>query len=235
MIYLKTSVGIEIRGEDLILSSLQGNLSGAAVTRIQSVANFRQRPREEVLGEIDTFFKSGGLGRDNVVLGIPRRDLVFRHLDLPAEVADNIKQVVRYQVQSYEPTEEDKFYYDYSILPNGQKGKRLLILLIMIRKAILDEYLTRPSRSGDPTCSRNRKFGGTGRPLSPQQKGCGGQDLLPGRSDSRKAWKFWLVRNGALLYSRDVAKGESATWKDSPAPGNRDRRRQDPDGSGGLP
>jgi Tfp pilus assembly protein PilN len=214
MIYLKTSVGIEIRGQDLILASLQGNLSGAAVTSIQSVADFRQRARGEVLGEIDAFFKSRGLGRDNVVLGIPRRDLVFRHLDLPAEVADNIKQVVLYQVQSYAPTEEDAFYHDYSILQNGQKSKRLLVLLIMIRKTVLDDYLS--------------VLGGMGiRPVAVTGSSVALASLfLHARKDaSRKTFfladltpegmEIVAVRNGALLYSREVARRESATWKDS--------------------
>jgi Tfp pilus assembly protein PilN len=214
MIYLKTSVGIEIRGEDLILSSLQGNLSGAAVTSVQSVANFRQRPREQVLAEIDAFFKSKGLGRDNVVLGIPRRDLVFRHLDLPAEVADNIKQVVLYQVQSYAPTEEDKFYYDYSILHDGQKSKRLLILLIMIQKVILDEYLSVLGGLGIRPVAVTGSSVALASLFLHARKNAAGKtfflaDLTP------ESMEIVAVRNGALLYSREVARGESATWKDS--------------------
>lgn len=213
MIYLKTSVGVEIRGQNLILSSLQGNLSGAAVTRVQSVADFRQRPREEVLSEIDTFFKSRGVGRDNVVLGIPRRDLVYRHLDLPAEVADNIKQVVLYQVQSYEPTEEDKFYYDYSMLQNGQKGKRLLVLLIMVRKAILDEYLSVLRGLGIRPVTVTGSSVALVNLLLHARKDASGKtfflaDLTP------EGMEILAVRNGALLYSHEVAKGEK-TYRDS--------------------
>jgi Tfp pilus assembly protein PilN len=214
MIYLKTSVGIEIRGQNLILSSLQGNLSGEKVTSIQPVADFRQRPRGEVLGEIDMFFKSRGLGRDNVVLGLPRRDLVFRHLDLPAEVADNLKQVVLYQVQSYAPTEEDAFYHDYSILQNGQKSKRLLILLIMVRKATLDEYLSALSGLGiRPAAVTGSSVALVGLLLHARkntaEKTFFLADLTP------EGMEILAVRNGALLYSRDVPKGEDTTWKNS--------------------
>src|SRR5512136_2466171 len=141
MIYLKTSIGVEIRQDDLLISSLQRNLAGAVFTHFKRIAGYRLRERAEVQREMDQFFRSNGLSRDNVVLGIPRRDFVIRHLDLPLEVADNLKQVVLYQVQSFEPTEEEKFYYDFFPLKLNQGSKKLVVLLVMVKRAILDAHL----------------------------------------------------------------------------------------------
>ena len=52
MIYLKTSIGIEIRGEDLLISSLQRNLAAGVFTRFGRIRNFRTRDRTEVRREI---------------------------------------------------------------------------------------------------------------------------------------------------------------------------------------
>jgi len=41
-----------------------------------------------------------------IVLGIPRGDVLLKQMELPAEVADNLKQAIQYQVQSFEPIEE---------------------------------------------------------------------------------------------------------------------------------
>jgi Tfp pilus assembly protein PilN len=143
MIYLKTSIGIELRGADMLISALQSNFSGHVFTCFKRFPDFRQRNKQDLQQEINLFFKSNRLSRENIVLGIPRKDLVLRHLDLPVEVEDNLKQVVQYQVQSLEPIEEDKFYYDYALL--GNKGtepkKRLSVLLAMVRKAVLDDHL----------------------------------------------------------------------------------------------
>ena len=87
-----------------------------------------------------SFSRGKRLGRENIVLGIPRQDAIIRHLDLPREVADNLKQVVLYQVQAFEPTEEEKFYFDYASL-SGKEATRLLVLVVMIRKSVLDGYL----------------------------------------------------------------------------------------------
>jgi Tfp pilus assembly protein PilN len=141
MIFLRTSVGIEVRQDDLLISSLQSNFSAGVFTAFARIPEFRSRDQATVKNEIDRFFRKHRLSRENIVLGIPRRDLIIRHLDLPVEVADNLKQVIQYQVQSFEPTEEEKFYYDYALVKANQGAKRLLALLVMVRKPILDGYL----------------------------------------------------------------------------------------------
>src|SRR4030095_3640203 len=112
MIYLKTSIGVEIRGNDLLLSCLRSNFSAAVFTSFTRIRDFKTRDSAEVRTEIDEFMRGQKAGRDNVILGIPRQDAIIRHLDLPREVEDNLKQVVLYQVQAFEPTEEEHFYFD---------------------------------------------------------------------------------------------------------------------------
>jgi hypothetical protein len=147
MIYFKTCVGIELRGEDMLIASLQSHFSGGTFTHFKRIANFRLSDTETLRREIQSFFKSNGLSKDNIVLGIPRKDIVMRYLDLPSEVGDNLKQVVRYQVQSFEPTEEDRFYYDYAVLKNSSAQKRLEILLVMVKKSLLDDHLFKTGKT----------------------------------------------------------------------------------------
>lgn len=127
MIYLRSSVGLEIRQDDLLFTCLQSNFSTGVFTHFKRIANYSKRDKEEVRREIDLFFKASRIDRSNIILGIPRGDIIIRHLDLPGEIADNLKQVVQYQVQSFEPTEEDKYYYDYVQLnsrPRCEKASR---------------------------------------------------------------------------------------------------------------
>ncbi len=141
MIYLRTSVGIELRGDDLLISSLQSNVSGGVFSHFGRIAGYQLRDKRDVREEIDHFFKSKKLNKYGILLGIQRKDVILRYLNLPAEVKDNLKQVVRYQVQSFEPTEEDSFHYDYIQLPDNGTGKKLAVLLVMIKKAFLDSQL----------------------------------------------------------------------------------------------
>lgn len=213
MIYLRSGVGIEIRQEDLLISCLQSNFSAGVFTHFKRIANYRQRDREEVRREIDQFFKTHRLDRSNLVLGLPRADIIIRHLDLPIEVADNLKQVVLYQVQSFEPTEEEKFYYDFALLSSNQGTKRLLVLLVMIKKTVLDAHLevlkelgVRPTSVTCSSVALSNLFLQSHRGLA--QKTFVLVQLTP------SGIEIMTLRNGALAYSREASKEVGTNWKD---------------------
>lgn len=211
MIYLKNCVGIEIRGENLLISALGSNLSGSVFTAFGKVADYRRRERPEVREEVARFFRTHGLSRDNVVLGVPRGDVVIRHLEFPREVEDNLRQVIQYQVQSLEPSEAEKHYYDYALLKTDDKEKRLRVLLAMVRKSILDAHLEvmrdlgiRPVRITVGSAALVNLF------LSMMDGGARGTfvlaDLKPGGVETM------LVRDGALAYTREAAREEGTAW-----------------------
>ncbi len=213
MIYLKTSIGVEIRGEDILLSSLQGNLSGGTFTHFKRVADYRHRDTMELRQEIHLFLRTNVLGQDNIVLGIPRRDIILRHLELPAEVAGNLKQAIRYQVQSFEPTEEDSYYFDHAVVNKTGKNKRLSILLVMVRKSILDNYLQLMHELGiqpaSVTCSTlalTNLFLQNGKNL--QDKTYILADVAP------SSLELLVLHHGMPMYSQESLKEAGLSWKD---------------------
>jgi len=213
MIYLKTSIGIEIRGEDILLSSLQGNLSRGTLTHFQRIADYRHRDTLELRQAINHFLGSNVLTQDNIVLGIPRRDVLLRHLDLPAEVSDNLKQAIQYQVQSFEPTEEDSYYFDYAVLNRSGKSKRLTILLAMVRKSILDSHLQlllelgiQPSIVTCSTLALTDLFLQNSRNL--QDKTYILADVAPA------SLELLVLHNGIPVYSQEALKETGLGWKD---------------------
>jgi len=213
MIYLKTSVGVELRGEDMLISSLQSNFSHGVFTHFTRIAGYRQRKPEDLKREINAFFKSRGLNKENIVLGIPRKDIVLRYLDLPAEVAENLKQVVQYQVQSFEPTDEDKFYHDYALINGNGAGKRLTVMLAMVRKTMLDEILQFLLFLGiRPVTVVGSSMGLANlllqAPKDPQNKTVILGDL------NVSSLEIMALRQRAIVYSREVPKDSQAVWKD---------------------
>ncbi len=212
MIYLKTGVGIEIRQEDLLITCLRSNFAGGVFTGFARISGYCQRDRAEVRREIDAFFKREKINHENIVVGIPRRDVILRYLDLPKEVEDNLKQVIQYQVQSFEPTEAEKLYYDYVRLDTGPAAKKLQVLLVMMRKSILDAHLQimhelgiRPTMVTAGPAALANMFLGT------QSNGKGKTfvlvDLKPG------SLELVLLRGQALVYAHEAVKQEDTSWK----------------------
>ena len=213
MIYLKTGVGIEFRGEDILLAAVQSNFSKADFTHFMRITDFTSFARADLRGAIDRFFRDNGLSRESVALGVSRKDCVIRYLDLPLEVKDNLDEVVQYQVQAFEPTEEDGCYYDYALLEGAPGQKRLSILLAMVRKSFLDKQLTMLRDLG----------------IKPLIVTCGSAGLanmyLVSRKDAKEKMYFladagqsemelFALRNGQLVYSREVPKNDAQSWGD---------------------
>ncbi len=213
MIYLKSSVGIEIRQDDLLISSLQSNFSAGVFTHFKRIANYGKRERDEVRREISQFFRSHQLDRSNIVLGLPRGDIIIRYLDLPVEVADNLKQVVQYQVQSFEPTEEEKYYYDYVKVNQGPGAKRLSVLLVMVKRSVLDTHLEvlrdlgiKPKSVTANSVALSNLF------LQSNRNFLQKVFILAQLTDS--GIEIITLRDGALAYSRETPREGSTNWKE---------------------
>jgi Tfp pilus assembly protein PilN len=212
MIYFKTSIGIELRGEDMLISSLQSNFSGGAFTHFKRIANYRLCDKEELKREVSQFFKSNRLSKDHVILGIPRKDIVLRYLDLPSEVEDNLKQVVRYQVQSFEPTEENS-YYDYVLLGRNEASKKLTVLLAMVRKALLDEHLRLLQEAGVKPVAVVGSSMGLANLFLQNQKDLKDKTFILADLGS-SAFEIIAVRSGSFTYSRETSKAADRSWND---------------------
>ncbi len=212
MIYLRASVGIEMRQEDLLISCLKNNFGGNTFTQYARIPGYRQREPELVRREIDAFFKAGKVNRDNIVLGIPRRDVILRHLDLPKEVEDNLKQVMQYQVQSFEPTDEDKLYYDFALLKNGKADKKLQVLVAMVRKSALDAHLDFMKQIGiHPTLVTAGSVALAGMLVGTLN---GNRDKTFFLADLKPdGIEFAVLRGGVLVYNRETAKTDDLSWK----------------------
>jgi Tfp pilus assembly protein PilN len=213
MIYLKTSIGLELRGEDILLSSLQSNLPPGEFTHFKRIANYQALNKEHLRGEISQFFRLNGLNRDNIVLGIPRKDVILRYFDLPLEVSDNLKQVIQYQVQSFEPTEDDKYYYDYTLLKKDTDLKKLSIMLVMVKKALMDGYLQMLREVGiRPAVVIASSIGLANIFLKNQDDVIDKTFILADLGVS--GIELLAVRNGTFAYSREAAREDNQSWKD---------------------
>lgn len=215
MIYLRTSIGVEIRREDLLITCLQSNFTAGVFTHVKRIADYISRDRAEVRREIDLFFKSKRLKRDGIVLGIPRQDVVIRYLDLPAEVADNLRQVILYQVQAFEPTEEEKYYHDFALLPSSPGAKRLSVLLVMIKKSLMDAHLAtlrelglKPISVTTGSAALANLFLRAGKKMEHTNRTFILADLSAAGSE------ITALRDGSLLYSREDKKPQGKEWRD---------------------
>ena len=211
MIYLKTGIGIELQKDNLLLSAVQSNFSRGTFTCFARIDNYPSLAKRELCGRINRFFYDHGLSKDAVVLGLPRHDVVFRHLDLPPEVKDNLKEVIRYQVQAFEPSEENGFYYDYVPLANPSNQKRLTVLVGMVRKSYLDGQLDLLRECGIRPVSVSCGSTGLGNLWLQLQKDPKNRTFFLAEI-SKTGLEFSVLHHGQFVYSHETAKSDAGNW-----------------------
>ena len=142
MFDLDSAVGIEIRGDDLVFASVSKGFQEYSLKSCGVLENFRDLESPELYEWIQRYQESKGFNRENVILGLPRDRVIIREVELPLEVEENLEQVVRLQVERFEPLEEERSYYDHIVLERDEEEKKILLQILMVPQVVLEEYLT---------------------------------------------------------------------------------------------
>ena len=152
-VHLGTSIGIAIRGSHLEAVSLRGRGRRLRVSGFLRIENFRTRPVAEVAQQYRRFREENHALTTSALVAFPRGAGLVRTLELPPEVAPELRQTVAYQVDQLHPFEEGSVYFDYALLPespargagNGTGaseeglGRRLRVAVALVEKSALDQ------------------------------------------------------------------------------------------------
>lgn len=141
MLNLDSSLGIEIQEKDLICAAVRKGLNEYSLKNSLIIEDWAELPPLELRSRIQDFVKSNGFNRENVTMGLSRNSVIVRQLSLPLEVDENLEEVVRLQVDKYEPSEDESSYYDFQVLERNEERKELVLQIVMVRQAVLDRYL----------------------------------------------------------------------------------------------
>ena len=139
---LESAIGIDIGHNRLVLSSVVRGLRGLRVGPTLVVDDFRQIDPSELHDKVQNFVGSNNISTENVVVGLSRDQVAIKHVELPLEVEENLGQVVQFQVNKLEPSEDLKVCFDYQVLERDEKAKRISLQIIMAPRKAVDEITT---------------------------------------------------------------------------------------------
>lgn len=141
MFSLDTALGIEISGDDLCVAMLSRGFRDVSLRGACRVENFHALTPQQLREELERRLPPGALKTERVVLGLPRERVIARNVELPLEVEENLDQVVKFQIERYEPVESEASCFDYSVLRRDEKNKRLSLQMMMVPAAVLDDAM----------------------------------------------------------------------------------------------
>lgn len=141
MLSLDSALGIQLEIDRMVLATVQKGFREYTLKNSLVIERIREIPPLALQNSLQQFVKSNGFNPENVILGLPRSEVVERDLRLPIEVEENLERVVQLQVEKFEPSEEERSYYDYLVMDRDEKMGHLTLKIFMVRRAVLDGYL----------------------------------------------------------------------------------------------
>jgi general secretion pathway protein L len=85
------------------------------------------------------FVRERNLSAAAAVLALHRSLALFNRLVLPAAAAENLRDVVEYEIERVIPLPKSELYYDFSMRPFG--AERIEVLLMCVPQAVVREHL----------------------------------------------------------------------------------------------
>ena len=72
MFSLDSALGVEIRGNSLILATIRKGVQDYTLRHSTVIENYRELPPLELRNSVKRFLNANGFNRENVIVGLPR-------------------------------------------------------------------------------------------------------------------------------------------------------------------
>jgi len=151
-LFFQAGVGINIESNRLSIAYLKASLKGLrlaahAVSPLEKEDPVREKT-EAIRRFVGEFLMKNRISSADIFLGIPRDLTILRYIELPIAVKENLRETLRYEMGKYVPLSVDEIYFDCQIIGEDKEANKLKILLIVVKKELIDPYLDLANRLG---------------------------------------------------------------------------------------
>lgn len=141
--FIGDGLGVYVGPQELGLAHLSKGLFRVGLQEAQSIplpgmehpTERRHVLTDAVLG----FVRARKLSAAPAVLALHRSFAVFNRLVLPAAAADNLRDVVEYEIERVIPIPKSDLYYDFTMRPFG--AERIEVLVMCVPQPVVREHL----------------------------------------------------------------------------------------------
>ena len=149
--YFQASVGINIESNRVSLVYLKRSLKGLCLAAHAIYPLEKEDPEEktaEIRKVVNEFLREHRIPSADIFLGIPRDLTILRYIELPLAVKENLRGTLSYEMEKYVPLPVSDIYFDCQIIAEDKEANKLKVLLIGVKKELIDPYLDRENPLG---------------------------------------------------------------------------------------
>jgi len=104
---------------------------------------------EVVRGLVQDFLGKRRISPTGIFLGIPREKAIFRYVELPLAVKENLRDTLTYEMEKYVPFPADRAYFDFQVMTEDKENGKMRLLLVVVKRESIDPYITLADRPGN--------------------------------------------------------------------------------------
>ena len=106
-----------------------------------AVENGVVRETGAIARAIGTFATPGGGARPPVVVAVPGRGVIIKRLQLPVQTRETLDDVIEFEAMDAVPEDLGNVNLDYHVLGPSEDGSGLAVLLVAVRKTLVESYI----------------------------------------------------------------------------------------------
>jgi Tfp pilus assembly protein PilN len=149
MIFTKSSLGLEICGNDLRLAVTRSSFGKLRLMGLHQIPDFVTLSEEDRKKAIKALVKMHSIPTRRVYLTVSREHGIVRQLDLPVEMVQKLGDVVKLQVETLSPWPMEEIYWDF-VEQHKKNQKLMTVTIAIITRTVLDPWIAFFKSAGLP-------------------------------------------------------------------------------------
>ncbi len=210
--FFNSSIGIDINSRRICAVHLKGAFKGVNLVSesrcLLDESKSRQDRQSDITDFINGFIREAKFAASDLFIGISGDPMLFREIELPLAVKENLRTTLTYEIEKYIPFPSDDIYFDYQMISEDKASEKLKLLLTAAKKEALDEYLKMAESIDQGVSGIEIAAAGAANYYFYQYPEAHGPVVIVINRESGA--DVLMVRNRALLYAKSFAGSDDA-------------------------
>ena len=203
------SVGIDISNQQVSIVCSRNYLKGHKVVAsdrcLLAEDQELKTKTDDISNFINEFLNTHRLYAAEIYIAIPTENLIFREIELPTAVRENLAATIAYEMEKYVPLSAEAVYFDFQITSEDRERDRLTVALVLAKRSVLAPYLEIADRLNIPVSG-----------LTPRGAGIAGAFLTHAAESTGRFMiicptaahvESVIIRNKSMIYAKTLPAG----------------------------
>ena len=214
------AIGIDITDQQVCIVCLKKSLNAIRLVGADRCLLAADKPLNEKVEDIsyfiNEFVKTHGISAADIYIGIPSERIIFREIELPLAVKENLSATLAYEMEKYIPLSADEIYYDFQVIAEDKAGEMITLSLAVVKQKDLDTYLRIASALDIPVSGISPGCSGIANSFMQGEKGNGSPRVVAFSEGGRL--DVALIKGQALVYVKALPHGAGEAAEKSLSP-----------------